>query len=101
MSDHRRRTYGFIIGLTFGLPFALISQFINEWMLPGIPLFDLPVGRVATVILTTLFMVILGLIIAWDEESFWGVLGGSFGPSGCKRGRRYSPWEPEPGSSCW
>jgi hypothetical protein len=77
MSDNRRRVYGFIIGLTFGLPFALISEFINEWMLPGIPLFELPIGRITTVIFTTLFMAMLGVIVAWDEESFWGVLGGS------------------------
>jgi hypothetical protein len=66
-----------MIGLVFGLPYAVISEFINSWMLPGIPLFELPLGRIATVVLTTVFMVILGLIIAWDEESFWGVLGGS------------------------
>ncbi len=77
MSDRRRRIYGFIIGLTFGLPYAIISELINTWMLPGVPLFELPLGRAATVILTTLFMVILGIIIAWDEESFWGLLGGS------------------------
>jgi hypothetical protein len=66
-----------MIGLTFGLPYALVSQFINTWMLPGIPLFDLPLGRVTTVVLTIFFMGILGLIVAWDEESFWGLLGGS------------------------
>lgn len=77
MSDRKRRVYGFIIGLVFGLPYAIISEFINVWMLPSIPLFELPLGRVVTVVLTTLFMVILGLIIAWEEESFWGLLGGS------------------------
>lgn len=77
MSDRKRRVYGFMIGLAFGLPFAIISEFINIWMLPGIPLFELPLGRVTTTVLTTLFMSILGLIVAWDEESFWGLLGGS------------------------
>lgn len=77
MEDRRRRMYGFIIGLTFGLPYALISEFINVWMLPGIPLYELPLGRATTAVLTTLFMAILGLVIAWDEESFWGLLGGS------------------------
>lgn len=77
MSDRKRRVYGFMIGLAFGLPFAIISEFINIWMLPGIPLFELPLGRVTTTVLTTLFMSILGLMVAWDEESFWGLLGGS------------------------
>lgn len=77
MSDLKRRINGLIVGLVFGLPFAVISEFVNVWMLPGIPLFELPLGRVTTVILTTVFMAALGLIIAWDEESFWGVLGGS------------------------
>ncbi|MBI5943939.1 MAG: hypothetical protein HY864_06190 [Chloroflexi bacterium] len=77
MSDRNRRIYGIIIGLVFGLPYALISEYINVWSLPGIPLYELPLGRFITVVLTTLFMVILGLVIAWDEESFWGLLGGS------------------------
>jgi hypothetical protein len=59
MNDRKRRIYGLMIGLTFGLPYALISEFINTWMLPGIPLFDLPLGRVTTVVLTILFMGIL------------------------------------------
>jgi hypothetical protein len=38
-------------------------------------LYDLPIGRVASVILISLFMGLTGLIVAWDEESFWGLLG--------------------------
>jgi len=68
MNDSKRRTYGFIIGLAFGFPYSLISQFINVWSLPGIPLHDLPVGRVGMVILITLFMAVMGLSVAWDEE---------------------------------
>jgi hypothetical protein len=77
MSDQKRRVTGFWVGVAFGLPYLYISQFINVWMLPGIPLFDLPIGRAATVILGTLSMGILGLIVAWEEESFWGILGGA------------------------
>ncbi len=75
MTDRTRRAYGFVIGLAFGLPYALISQWINVWMLPGIPLYDLPVGRAAMVILNSLFMSLVGLMVAWDEESFWGLFG--------------------------
>jgi len=77
MSDQQRRMAGFRVGVAFGLPYLYISQFINVWMLPGIPLFDLPIGRAATVILGTLSMGILGTIVAWYEESFWGILGGA------------------------
>ncbi len=75
MSDQKRRTYGFIIGLAFGFPYSLISQFINVWALPGIPLYDLPIGRAASVVLTSLFMALMGMIVAWEEESFWGLFG--------------------------
>ena len=78
MSDRRRRIYGFMLGLAFGLPYAIISEFINGWMLPGIPLFELPLGRVTTVVLTSISIGILGLMVAWDEESFWGLISGAF-----------------------
>ncbi len=77
MNDQSRRMYGFSLGIAFGLPYALISQYINVWMLPGIPLFELPIGRVASVILTALVMGMTGLIVGWSEESFWGLIGGS------------------------
>ena len=77
MSNKKRRICGFIIGITFGLPYSYISQFINVWILPGVPLFDLPIGRVTTAILTTLILGALGVIVAWDEESFWGLIGGT------------------------
>ncbi len=75
MSDQKRRMYGFAIGLAFGFPYSLISQFINVWALPGIPLFDQPIGRVASVVLSSALMALMGLMVAWDEESFWGLFG--------------------------
>jgi|GEM_PF-656408 len=77
MSDKKRRMYGFIIGLAFGVPYSLISQFINVWALPDIPLYEMPIGRVASVFLISLFTGVAGLIVAWDEEAFWGLLGSS------------------------
>ncbi len=77
MSDRKRRMYGLLIGLVFGIPFAITSEYINSWMLPGVPLFELPLGRVTTIVLTMTAMSLLGMIVAWDEESFWGLLGGS------------------------
>lgn len=77
MSDRKRKILGVFLGLLFGVPFSITSQYINSWVLPGIPLFELPLDRLTTVILTTIAMGILGLIVAWEEESFWGLLGGS------------------------
>ena len=75
MSDQKRRIYGFIIVLAFGIPYSVISQFINVWALPGVPLHEMPIGRVALAILISLFMGLMGLMVAWDEESFWGLVG--------------------------
>lgn len=77
MNDKKRRIYGFIIGIAFGLPYSYISEYINVWMLPDIPLFDLPIGRVITAFLTALVLGVLGVIVAWDEESFFGLIGGT------------------------
>lgn len=77
MNDKKRRTYGFVIGIAFGLPYSYISQFINTWILPGVPLFELPIGRLTTVVLTCLALGVLGVIVAWDEESFFGLIGGA------------------------
>jgi hypothetical protein len=80
MSDKQRRTFGFLVGVAFALPYLIISQFINVWALPGVPLFDFPVGRVESVILGTLVFGLMGMIIAWEEESLWGlILGSLFG----------------------
>jgi hypothetical protein len=77
MSDTKRRMVGFLIGIALGLPYSLISEYINVWMLPGIPLFEQPVGRVTAVIATTLVIGILGLIIAWEKDSFPGLIAGA------------------------
>lgn len=77
MSDQQRRLVGFILGFSFGVPYSLISQYINVWALPGVPFFDLPIGRLEMVILTSLFMGGMGMITAWEEESFWGLIGSS------------------------
>lgn len=73
MSNCNRRIVGFLVGSTFGLLYTWVSQFINVWALPGIPLYEPPLGRVETVILSALFMGVIGAIVCWDQESFWGL----------------------------
>jgi fluoride ion exporter CrcB/FEX len=72
--------FGFWVGLTFGLPLTIISQYINLWILPQVPFFDPPLGRITVVVLGSLGMGLFGMIVAWDEESLWGLIGaGLFG----------------------
>ena len=77
MSEPKRRMVGFLVGLLFGLPYSLISEFVNSWMLPGIPLAEPPVGRVVTVLATSLALGLLGLIVAWEKDSFLGIIAGA------------------------
>jgi hypothetical protein len=73
MSDRNRRIVGFLVGLTFGLLYTWVAQFINVWALPNIPLYEPPLGRVETIFISALFMGMLGAIVCWDQESFWGL----------------------------
>ena len=80
MSDNKRRMFGLWVGVAFGLPYLIVSQFINVWALPGIPLFDFPIGRVESILPGTLVFGMMGMMIAWEEESLWGlILGSLFG----------------------
>lgn len=74
LSNRNRRILGFIIGATFGLIYSWVSQFVNVWALPGIPLYEPPIGRVETILLTALLMGLLSLIVIWDQESLWGLI---------------------------
>lgn len=74
LSDRGRRVLGFLVGAAFGLAFSWVAQFINVWSLPGIPLYEPPIGRVEAVMLTALGLGLLGLIVAWEQESLWGLI---------------------------
>ncbi len=74
LSNQNRRILGFLVGAAFGLAYSWVAQFINVWALPGIPLYEPPIGRVGSIVLTALVLGLLGLIVAWDLESLWGLL---------------------------
>ena len=74
LSDRNRRILGFVTAALFGLSYLFVSQFSNVWALPGIPLYEPPIGRIDIVILGALAMGLLGLLVVWDQESFWGLL---------------------------
>jgi hypothetical protein len=74
MSEKSRRILGAIIGASMGLAYSLVSQYINAISLPGVPLYNPPPGKLATILITVLIGGIMGLIAAWPEDALPGVL---------------------------
>lgn len=72
-----RRSYGFILGALLGLVYGLVSQMINRVILPGVPLYQPPLGPAGNMLLTTLLGAILGLLAAWPAGSLQGILASS------------------------
>ena len=69
-----QRAIGLIIGLSLGLGYAVASNFVNGWVMPGIPLSAPWPGRIGVALLTTAVFGLLGLLAAWTEESIPGIL---------------------------
>lgn len=74
LTDRNRRILGFSFAAALGFVYLLISQFVNVWNLPDIPLYEPPIGRLETTVYGAVIMGLLGLLIVWDQESFWGLL---------------------------
>jgi hypothetical protein len=68
-----RRITGVILGTGMGLLYAILSQYINVIVLPGIPLFETSPGRLSATLLSTLGGAALGLIAAWPASVLAGV----------------------------
>jgi len=64
-----RRWIGASFGAALGLSYGLVSQTINHFYLPGIPLFQPPGGLLGNILLWTVVSTLLGLISAWSAES--------------------------------
>ena len=77
MSDSPRRILGAVLGLVLGLSYGLASQLVNLIALPGVPLYHPAPGLVGTILLIILAGGLIGLLIAWPEEPFPGVLMGA------------------------
>ena len=87
----------------FGFGYALVSQLINRLALPGIPLYQPPLGPVGNIVLGLLAGAGLGLLCAWPASAAKGILLG-----GAAAARRSSPspcsaWAParRPPWSAW
>ena len=75
MTEQRyRRAAGALIGLMFGFGYTLVSQLINRVALPGIPLYQPPLGPVGNILLGMLAGAGLGLLCAWPASAAKGIL---------------------------
>ena len=75
MTEERyRRTAGALICMLFGFGYALVSQLINRLALPGIPLYQPPLGPFGNILLGILAGAGLGLLCAWPASFVGGVL---------------------------
>ncbi len=71
------RWYGVAFGAMMGFLYGLVSQFINAWFLPGLSLYYPPTGGVNGVIFLTIAGGVLGLVVAWAQDSVQGLIAGS------------------------
>lgn len=71
--DRLRRLIGFALGALLGLVYFLVSQGINAVFLPGVPLYQPPLGFWGNVALGALWGGVLGLICAWPYSTAVGV----------------------------
>lgn len=71
--DRYRRLVGAGLGAVLGLVYFLVSQGINIVFLPGVPLFQPPLGFWGNVALGALWGGLLGLICAWPYSTALGV----------------------------
>lgn len=73
MSIHKyRRLTGLRFGAGLGLMFGLTSLLTNPILLPGIPLYQPPLGPLGNIMLCVLTGALLGVISAWPEGSIQG-----------------------------
>jgi hypothetical protein len=72
-----RRVFGLALGALLGLVYGLTSQTINRIILPGIPLYQPPLGPAGNPLLIMLVGALLGLVAAWPTGSIAGTFAAS------------------------
>jgi hypothetical protein len=78
MSIHQyRRLTGLLFGAALGLMFGLTSQLTNRILLPGVPLYQPPLGPLGNIVASLLAGALLGVICAWPESSIYGTFSAS------------------------
>ena len=74
MNERSRRVLGALVGLLVGLVYGLVSQTINLIALPGLPLYQEGPGTVVNILLIILGGGLMGLLVAWPDETIPGVI---------------------------
>lgn len=69
-----QRRLGLTLGLALGLGFSITSNFVNQWVMPEIPLYVPWPGTFSIIIFTTAGFGLLGALAAWTDESIPGIL---------------------------
>ena len=72
-----RRVFGLALGPLLGLVYGLTSQTINRIILPGIPMYQPPLGPAGNTLLIALPGAMLGLVAAWPPGSIRGTFAAS------------------------
>ncbi len=67
-----RRLMGSVLGGALGLAYGLVSQWINRVLLPGVPLYQPPLGPLGNSALFAAGGALLGLICAWPTGGVQG-----------------------------
>lgn len=68
-----RRLTGLALGAALGLTYGLAAQWLDRALLPGVPLYQPPLGPAGNLALITLGSALLGLICAGPLESVAGI----------------------------
>ena len=72
-----RRVFGLALGALLGIVYGLVSQTINRIILPGIPLYQPPLGPAGNTLPIALLGAMLGLVAAWPTGSIRGIFAAS------------------------
>ena len=75
--EMRRRVLGSLLGAGLGLSYGLVSQLINRVALPGVPLYQPPLGPLGNIVLQGLVGAGLGFLTSQPSSATLGTLFGS------------------------
>lgn len=75
--ERRRQRTGVLLGIALGCGYGLVSQFINRLALPGIPLYQPPLGPLGNAALNTLVGAGLGFLTTRPNSAALGIFAGS------------------------
>jgi hypothetical protein len=71
--DRYRRRIGLLLGALLGLTYGLFAQVGNRLLVPGIPLYQPPLGAFGNTLLFAASGALMGLLVAWPRSGIKGV----------------------------